>query len=61
MEIINGEMMMVFYDAVKKIDIWDFPYVMIVCLKRFDNFGRKRNDLIDFPVDNLDLKLLYRI
>jgi ubiquitin carboxyl-terminal hydrolase 8 len=44
-----------FHDAVKKIDIWDFPQIMIVCLKRFDNFGRKRNDLIDFPVDNLDL------
>jgi ubiquitin carboxyl-terminal hydrolase 8 len=43
------------FDAVKKIDIWDFPKVLIVCLKRFDNYGRKRNDLINFPVDNLDL------
>ena len=44
-----------YHDAVKKIDIWDFPTIMIVCLKRFDNFGRKRNDLIDFPINNLDL------
>ena len=43
------------HDAVKKIDIWDFPKVLIICLKRFDNFGRKRGDLIDFPIDNLDL------
>jgi len=43
------------HDAVKKIDIWDFPKILIICLKRFDNFGRKRNDFIDFPIDNLDL------
>lgn len=43
------------YDAVKKIDIWDFPSILIVCLKRFDNYGRKRNDLVTFPVENLDL------
>ena len=43
------------HDAVKKIDVWDFPQILIICLKRFDNFGRKRGDLVDFPVDNLDL------
>ena len=43
------------HDAVKKIDVWDFPQILIICLKRFDNFGRKRGDLIDFPIDNLDL------
>ena len=43
------------YDAVKKLDIWEFPNILIICLKRFDNFGRKRNDFINFPTDNLDL------
>ncbi len=59
-EVLNGDNQWrdddgVLHDAVKKIDIWDFPKIMIVCLKRFDNFGRKRGDLIDFPIDNLDL------
>lgn len=43
------------YDAVKKLDIWEFPSILIICLKRFDNFGRKRNDLVSFPIENLDL------
>lgn len=43
------------HNAVKKIDVWDFPKILIVCLKRFDNFGRKRGDFVDFPIDNLDL------
>ena len=45
-------------DAKKKIQIWKFPDILIISLKRFSINGMritKRNDLVDIPVDNLDL------
>ena len=45
-------------DAKKKIQVWKFPDILIVSLKRFSINGMrltKRNDLVDIPVDNLDL------
>ncbi len=45
-------------DANKKIQVWTFPDVLIISLKRFSINGMrltKRNDLVDIPVDNLDL------
>ena len=43
------------HNAVKKIDIWKFPDILIINLKRFDNYGRKINMFVDFPIDTLDL------
>jgi ubiquitin carboxyl-terminal hydrolase 8 len=43
------------YDADKKIDIWDFPDIIIVSINRFNNRGEKRNDMVKYPIDNLDL------
>jgi|TARA_B110001469_G_scaffold16668_1_gene16882 ubiquitin C-terminal hydrolase len=43
------------HDAEKKIDIWDFPEVIIVSINRFNNRGQKRNDMVQYPIVNLDL------
>ena len=43
------------YDAEKKIDIWDFPDIIIVSINRFNNRGKKRHDMVLYPIDNLDL------
>jgi len=47
----NGEKV----DAEKSIKFWNFPNVLVIDLKRFNNTGRKNNKLIDFPTENLDL------
>lgn len=45
--------------ALKKIDIWKLPSILIVCIKRFKFLSRgryaKMDDYIDFPMNNLDL------
>src|SRR5690606_25819178 len=47
--------------AYKKIDLWSFPEILIIHLKRFqvisNRSGRseKINTLVDFPIQNLDL------
>ena len=38
----------------KKINFWSLPKILIVVLKRFDNRGRKKNNMIKFPFE-LDL------
>lgn len=35
---------------------WSLPKVLIIDLKRYDNFLRKINTHIDIPLDNLDLR-----
>ena len=35
---------------------WNLPKVLIIDLKRYDNFLRKVNTNVDIPIDNLDLK-----
>ena len=43
-------------DVNKRITFWNFPKILIVTLKRFSADGsHKIQDLIDFPLDNLDL------
>jgi len=43
-------------DIQKRITFWSFPKILIITLKRFSPDGTsKKNDLIDFPLDNLDL------
>ena len=43
------------HNAKKKIDIWDFPNILIISINRFDNNGSKKNNFVSFPIDNLDL------
>ena len=42
-------------DAKKQIKFWATPKILIIHLKRFLNNGRKLNNLINFPLKNLDL------
>lgn len=43
-------------DVRKKISFWNFPKILVITLKRFSYDGtNKINDLITFPIDNLDL------
>ena len=39
----------------KYIKFWNFPEILIIDFKRFDNYGNKINKVIDFPISNLDL------
>ena len=36
--------------------VWKFPTILIIHFKRFNNSGNKINNLIDYPIDNLDLR-----
>ena len=40
----------------KSIVFWSLPKILIIDLKRYDNFMRKINTKIDIPLDNLDLR-----
>ena len=43
-------------DIHKNITFWNFPRVLVITLKRFSPDGQhKNNELIDFPVETLDL------
>jgi ubiquitin carboxyl-terminal hydrolase 8 len=42
--------------ATKYIQFWDFPKILFILFKRFAPNGKtKINNVIDFPIDNLDL------
>lgn len=44
-------------ESVKKnIKFWSFPDILIISLKRFNNNGRKIQKLVNFPIENLDLR-----
>lgn len=34
---------------------WNFPTYLVLHLKRFDSHGKKLNQRIDFPIDDLDM------
>ena len=43
-------------DIRKNITFWSFPNILVITLKRFSPDGQsKRNGLIDFPINGLDL------
>lgn len=42
-------------NAEKTLYIWEPPEILIMYLKRFDNYGRKIKTKVDIPLDNLDL------
>eukprot|EP01018_Ginkgo_biloba_P013206 Gb_00769 [translate_table: standard] len=41
--------------AIKKLDFWRMPEVLILSLKRYDAYNRKLDMFVDFPVHELDL------
>ena len=44
--------------ATKKIDLWGFPEILIIHLKRFETVGRRSQKIrtfVDFPVHGLDV------
>ena len=48
-------------DVKKRMTFWNFPKVLIVCLKRFSPDGTmKLENVIDFPIENLDLSKYVR-
>lgn len=48
-------------DTRKQISFWNFPNVLVISLKRFTPDGRaKINQLVDFPLDNLNLSKYVR-
>ena len=43
-------------DVRKRITFWNFPKILVITLKRFSaDGGKKRQDLIDFPLTDLNL------
>lgn len=42
--------------AKKSISIWNFPKILIIAFKRFRNNFSKINNVIDFPLEALDLR-----
>ena len=44
-----------YMDVKKTIKVWNFPKILILCFKRFNNYGQKINKFIDYPLDNLNL------
>lgn len=42
-------------DVIKKVLFWNLPNVLIIDIKRFDNFGRKISKTVDVPVSKIDL------
>jgi len=43
------------YSVKKKLHIWKFPKVLMITLKRYDMLMRKNNQMIDFPLEDLDI------
>jgi hypothetical protein len=39
----------------KKIVFWSFPNILVIDLKRFNSNGQKKQTLVSYPLDNLDL------
>jgi len=48
-------------DIIKRVSFWNFPKVLVISLKRFSPDGTtKLNNLINFPLENLDLSKYVR-
>ena len=43
-------------DVLKGFIFWSFPQILVLSFKRFNNLNRKNQRLVDFPLDNLDLR-----
>jgi ubiquitin carboxyl-terminal hydrolase 8 len=43
-------------DVKKELSFWSFPKILVITLKRFSYDGTKKiNDIVDFPLEDLDL------
>ena len=42
------------------VSFWMLPEILVVDLKRFDNMSRKNNQLVEFPLENLELSRYVR-
>ena len=42
-------------NVIKRIKYWGFPNVLCIDLKRFDSTNKKKQNLVHFPLDNLNL------
>ena len=42
-------------DANRTMTFWNFPNILVITLKRFNYNNTKKNDLVTFPLENLDL------
>jgi len=40
--------------ATKQLIFWNLPNILIITLKRFNNDNEKNDEMIDFPLENLD-------
>ncbi|PVU96105.1 hypothetical protein BB561_001383 [Smittium simulii] len=50
-----------FSQAIKKLDLWRLPEILIIHLKRFDHlreWSKKLDTFVDFPLEGLDLNFL---
>lgn len=46
----------IYQEILKSISFWNFPKILVITIKRFSPCGNhKRNDLVNFPIKNLDL------
>lgn len=43
------------YNIKKKLNIWKFPSILMITIKRYDMLMRKNNQLIEFPIYDLDV------
>ena len=41
-------------EATKQIVFWNLPELLVITLKRFNNINEKNNEMVDFPLENLD-------
>lgn len=39
----------------KQLKFWSLPETLIITIKRYDNFLNKKNNLVNFPINNLNL------
>jgi ubiquitin C-terminal hydrolase len=44
----------------KNMLFWNFPDILVLALKRFDNFNKKKQTFVDFPIDNLNISKYVR-
>lgn len=43
-------------DVDKNLTYWSLPTIMAIDIKRFDSSGRKNQNLVSFPITNLDMR-----
>lgn len=44
--------------AIKKIEIWTTPPILVIQFKRFNSLLQKNNSFINYPLDNFNIKII---